>query len=203
MKFDSVMNNLYLTWDIGLKTTEHAFRDKNVASLINKNDQFDIVILEQFFHDAWLPFATKFDAPLLTIATLGHADYFDNAMGLLTPSYVPHHVLTFTDQMTFYERCINLFWRLTDLFLRKYYYMEQMQKMADRYFGPSFNGKCALYHFFRICKICVVLKFIDRKSPIYIGIREKYLISCNKYTSKYDICETKNARFNLYCWNSH
>lgn len=142
MKFDSVWNNLFLTWDIGLKSTEHAFKDKNVAAFINRKDlRFDVVILEQFFHDSWLPFAKKFDAPMLTIATLGHADYFDNAMGLLTPSYVPHHVLTFTDQMTFYERCVNSFWRLTDFFLRKFYYMEKMQEMADRYFGQIFNGK--------------------------------------------------------------
>lgn len=141
MKFDNVFNNLYLTWDVGLKSTEHAFQDKNVAALINRTDiQFDIVILEQFFHDSWLPFAKKFKSPILTIATLGHADYFDNAMGIITPSYVPHHVLTFTDNMTFYERSINLFWRLTDFFFRKYYYMAKMQEMADRYFGDAFNG---------------------------------------------------------------
>lgn len=141
MKYDSVLNNLYLTWDVGLKSTEHAFRDKNVAALINRTDlQFDVVVLEQFFHDSWLPFAKKFNAPILTIATLGHADYFDNTMGLMTPSYVPHHILTYTDNMNFYERSVNLFWRLTDAFLRKYYYMAKMQEMADRHFGHAFNG---------------------------------------------------------------
>lgn len=103
--------------------------------------QYDIVILEQFFHDSWLPFAEMFNAPLVTIATLGHADYFDNAMGLLTPSYVPHHVLTYTDNMNYFERHVNFFWRLTDAFLRKYYYMAKMQEMADRYFARAFHGK--------------------------------------------------------------
>lgn len=145
MKFDSVLANLHLTWDVGLKSTEHAFRDKNVATFINQTDQqFDIVVLEQFFHDSWLPFATKFDAPVLTIATLGHADYFDHTMGLITPwSYVPHHVLTYTDRMSFYERCRNMFWGLTDAFLRKYYYMSRMQEMADKYFSGALNGKYA------------------------------------------------------------
>lgn len=144
MKFDSVLSNLYLTWDIGIKTAEHAFLDKNVAAFIKRTDlQFDIVILEQFFHDSWLPFAKKFNAPILTIATLGHADYFDNAMGLITPSYVPHHVLTFSDNMLFYERCVNLFWRLTDIVIRKYYYMVKMQEMADRFFADTFNGNFA------------------------------------------------------------
>lgn len=149
MKFDSVLNNLHLTWDIGLQTTEHAFRDKNVAAFIDRKDlQFDVVILEQFFHDSWLPFAAKFNAPVVTIATLGHADYFDHAMGLITPwSYVPHHVLTYNDRMTFFERCINVFWGLTDTFLRKYYYMAKMQEMADYHFKNVFDGK-TVYEFF-------------------------------------------------------
>lgn len=141
MKFDSVLNNLFLTWDVGLRSTEHAFQDKNVAALIKrKNLHFDVVILEQFFHDSWLPFAKKFNAPIVTIATLGHADYFDNAMGLITPSYVPHHVLTYTDHMSFFERGVNLFWRITDALLRKYYYMAKMQEMADQHFSPAFSG---------------------------------------------------------------
>lgn len=146
MKYDSVLNNLFLTWDVGIKSTEHAFQDDNVAALIKRTDlQFDIVILEQFFHDSWLPFAKKFNAPMLTIATLGHADYFDNAMGLMTPSYVPHHVLMFTDNMTIFERFFNLFWRQTDFILRKYCYMAQMQRMADKYFKNVFNGTCHIF----------------------------------------------------------
>lgn len=131
-----------MTWNVGLKTTEHAFQHKSVATFFNRTDlHFDVVILEQFYHDSWLPIAKLFNAPLVTIATLGHSDYFDNTMGLLTPSYVPHHVLTYTDHMNFYERSVNLFWRLTDMLLRKYYYMAQMQAMADRYLTAAFDGK--------------------------------------------------------------
>lgn len=141
LKYSGVLENLYLTWNVGLKTTEHAFQQKNVAALFNRTDlKFDVVILEQFYHDSWLPIAKLFNAPLVTIATLGHADYFDNAMGLQTPSYVPHHVLTYTDHMNFYERSVNLFWRLTDMFLRKFHYMAKMQEMADRYLAKAFDG---------------------------------------------------------------
>lgn len=137
MKFDSVLNNLYLTWDIGLYSTEHALNDKNVGKFINStNHQFDVIVLEQFFHDSWLMFAHKFKAPIVTIATLGHADYFDHAMGLMTPwSFVPHSVLTFNDNMSFVQRCTNIFWGLTDAFLRRFYYMSQMQEMAEKYFA--------------------------------------------------------------------
>ena len=142
MKYSSVLQTLYLNWYSGLNNTEHAFRDKNVAAFFNRTDlQFDVVILLQFFHDSWLPIAKLFNAPLVTMAPLGHADYFDNAMGLLPPSYVPHHVLTYSDRMNFYERSVNLFWRLTDMFLRKHWYMVKMQEMADQYLAHAFDGK--------------------------------------------------------------
>lgn len=142
MKYDSVLNNLFLCWDVGLQSTEHAFNDKGVANLVNSTGQhFDVIVLEQFFHDSWLPFAQKFNAPMVTIATLGHADYFDRSMGFLTPwAFVPHSVLTFNDDMTFSERVINVFWGLTDAILRRYYYMSKMQTMADKYFAHLEKG---------------------------------------------------------------
>lgn len=142
MKFNSVLNNLFLTWDVGLQSTEHAFKDQNVAKFMNRTDlSYDIIVLEQFFHDSWLPFAHKFKAPIVTIATLGHAYYFDYAMGMLTPwSFVPHNVLMLNDNMSFFERCTNLYWALTDTILRKNYYMSKMQQMSDKYFD-GLEGK--------------------------------------------------------------
>lgn len=131
-----------LTYEVGLKSTEHAFRDKNVAAFLNTStEHFDLVILEQFFHDSFLPFATKFNAPIVTICTMAHADHFDRALGVQTPwSYVPHQALSYSDRMTFVERSVNLFWSLADAAIRRFYYMAEMQKMADKYFGNLLNG---------------------------------------------------------------
>lgn len=140
-KYDKILNNLFLTWDIGLLSTEHAFKDQNVQTFLKRSDlQFDVVILEQFFHDSWLLFAHKFKAPIVTISTLGHADYFDSAMGFVTPSaFVPHSVLALNDDMTFFERCQNLFWTTADSIIRHYYYMREMQRMANKYL-PGLEG---------------------------------------------------------------
>lgn len=136
MKFDNVLSNFHLMWDVGLYSTEHAFNDRNVAAFMNRSDlHFDVVVLEQFFHDSWLPFAHKFKAPIVTIATLGHANYIDHAMGFLTPwAFVPHNILTFNDDMSFFERLCNVYWGLVDASLRKYSYMARMQQMAEKYF---------------------------------------------------------------------
>lgn len=154
MKFDSVLSNFYLMWDVGLYSTEHAFNDRNVAAFMNRSDlHFDVVVLEQFFHDSWLPFAHKFKAPIVTIATLGHANYFDHAMGFLTPwAFVPHNILTFNDNMSFFERLCNVYWGLVDAFLRKYSYMAKMQQMAEKYF-TGLDGKYS--HLFSINWSCM------------------------------------------------
>lgn len=119
--------------------TEHALQDPKVQRLIQSEDlSFDVIVMEQFNHDALLMFGLKFNAPIVTISTLGHTDYLDHAMGLITPlSHVPHNLLAFTDRMSFTERCYNVALSLADMFLRRFYYMTKMQQLADEYFNNT------------------------------------------------------------------
>lgn len=49
--------------------TEHAINSKVVKELIQRDDlHFDLVINEEFFHDAFNMFAYKFKAPLITFS---------------------------------------------------------------------------------------------------------------------------------------
>lgn len=69
------------------------------------------------------------------MGTLGHADYYDRAMGLITPwAYVPNNILIYSDQMSFGQRCYNVALSLVETVLYKFYYMTKMQQMADKYF---------------------------------------------------------------------
>lgn len=137
---------------MGLVTTEYALNDSNVQKLIqSRNAEFDLVILEQFFHESFLTFAYKFRCPIVTIGTMGYADHMDFAMGLLTPwSFVPHLVLPHTGLMSFLERMYNSYLSAYDVLLRRWYYMPQMQKMAERYFQGHIEGsfKILLNHDF-------------------------------------------------------
>lgn len=131
------MNNIFLFFRSGLLSTEHALNDPKVQNLINPNNNlhFDLIVIEQFFHDSWLLFAHRYKAPIVSIGTLGHTDYNDHAMGLLTPwAYVPNNMLTYTDKMTFFQRCYNVGLSLLETVLYKFYYMTKMQQMADKYF---------------------------------------------------------------------
>lgn len=117
----------------------------NVKKLIESESddvQYDVVISEQFYQEAWLMFAHKFNAPIVTISTMGYSDYMDYANGLLTPwAYVPHLLLNFSDKMTFWQRCENLLLSLYDKYLRLTFYMPQNNKLAEKYFGSTLTSK--------------------------------------------------------------
>lgn len=130
-------------YGLGLDNSEHGLRDAKVQQLINSDTQhFDLIVSEQFFQDAWLLFAHKFNAPIVTIATTGYADYMDYAQGLMTPwAYVPHFLLNYDDQMDFLKRCENVLLSLYDRYVRLTYYMPENNRLARTYFN-SLTSEC-------------------------------------------------------------
>ncbi|XP_054744472.1 UDP-glycosyltransferase UGT5-like [Anastrepha obliqua] len=142
MQFSSEFENLKLYWHIGLLTSEHALAQPKVKALIaSRHLTFDLVVLEQFFHESFLMFAHKFKCPVVTLGTMSYADNMDHAMGLLTPwSFVPHLFLSHTDRMDFLARAYNTYLSLYDAVLRRWYYMPRMQKMAEQHFEGFIEG---------------------------------------------------------------
>uniref|UniRef100_A0A182YRJ6 UDP-glycosyltransferases domain-containing protein n=1 Tax=Anopheles stephensi TaxID=30069 RepID=A0A182YRJ6_ANOST len=136
-KYNSDLNNLFLYWRVGLSTTQYALENENVQQFIEHDDtDFDVIISEQFYQEAFLMFAHKYRAPIVTLCTLGHANHIDQAMGLVTPwSFVPHPVLLLSDDMTFYQRCYNFLISLADLVIRQLYYIPQQNKLAQAHFA--------------------------------------------------------------------
>ncbi|XP_011210092.2 UDP-glucosyltransferase 2 [Bactrocera dorsalis] len=142
MHFTSDFENLQMYWHVGLLSSEHALNDPKVKSLIASQDlEFDLIVLEQFYHESFLMFAHKFKCPVVTLGTLGYADNMDHAMGLLTPwATVPHLLVSYTDQMTFAQRAYNTYLSIYDALFRSWYYIPKMQEMAERHFGAHIDG---------------------------------------------------------------
>lgn len=118
-------------------SSEHGLNVTNVQKIIHSKDlHFDLVINEDMFHESWLMFAHKFHAPIITICTYGYSDFFDRAMGMLTPlSHVPHMLLPYDDNMSYLERVNNVVLSVFDWWFRTFVTLPKQNEIAQRYFG--------------------------------------------------------------------
>jgi glucuronosyltransferase len=136
MRYSGDYENLFLYWRVGELTTTHALENIDIQKFIVRKDlHFDLIISEQFFQEAFLMFAHKFKAPIVTIGTLGFSDFMDRDFGLMTPwAFVPHPVLLYTDKMSFFQRVHNTLLSLTDMFYRHLLYLPKQDRLARQYF---------------------------------------------------------------------
>lgn len=66
----------------------------------------------------------------------GYSDFFDRAMGLLTPwSHVPHMLVPYGDNMSYFERVHNVILSAYDWWFRNWVLLPQQHAIAQRYFG--------------------------------------------------------------------
>lgn len=64
----SFSDTLLLMNTVGLSTAKYALNHPNVQKLIDSTDQhFDLIIAEQYYQEAFLMFAHKFNAPVITL----------------------------------------------------------------------------------------------------------------------------------------
>ncbi|XP_308459.5 UDP-glycosyltransferase UGT5 [Anopheles gambiae] len=124
-------------YPLGLQTAEYAFTRDNVMEFLrNDKTQFDLLLAEQFYQEAYLMLAHKYKVPIVSIGTFGFAQYMGPMMGLMNAwSHVPHEFLPFTDHMSLYERAYNSFVSSYELLLRSWYYLPEQQAMADKHFS--------------------------------------------------------------------
>ncbi|XP_055713156.1 UDP-glucosyltransferase 2 [Phlebotomus papatasi] len=136
LKYRSDFSNLFLIWNVGLLTTRYALEHPEVQHLIRSDkEHFDLVISEQFGQEAFLMFARKYNAPIVTISTYDFTDYLDLSTGFRAPfSFVPHILLPYTDDMTFTQRSYNLFISLFDRIVRGLFYIPAQNALLQKNF---------------------------------------------------------------------
>ncbi|XP_053674279.1 UDP-glycosyltransferase UGT5-like [Anopheles nili] len=124
-------------YPLGLETAEYAFSRKNVMNFLrNDRTQFDLLLAEQFYQEAYLMLAHKYKVPIVSIGTFGFAQYMGPMMGLMNAwSHVPHEFLPYTDHMTLPQRAYNSLVSTYELLLRSWYYLPQQEAMVAKYFS--------------------------------------------------------------------
>lgn len=124
-----------LFYDIGISTTEYALKNENVQNFIkNTENNFDLVVCEQFYQEPFLLLAHKYQAPIVTIGTLGYEAYMNDIMGGFTPwAHVPHEYLNFDDSMSFGQRIQNAYAFMYEKYSRNNKYLPRMNQLSKTY----------------------------------------------------------------------
>lgn len=67
--------------------------------------------------------------------TYGYSEHFDRAMGMITPySHVSNVFLTYSDDMTYWERCYNTYLSLYEWIFRDWVILPKQDALAKKYF---------------------------------------------------------------------
>lgn len=78
------------------------------AFLADKDEHFDLIVVEASILEALYGLGPHFKAPIVGFSTHGSSASVASLVGTPAPiSYVPHLVLTFSDRMSFVQRLVN------------------------------------------------------------------------------------------------
>ncbi|KAJ8954689.1 hypothetical protein NQ318_011381 [Aromia moschata] len=88
--------------------TRNMLRHQNFQKLLNSNEHFDAIILEQFNNDGLKVLAHHYKAPLILFSSIGANSWFNPLIGNPSPpSYIPEPLMPYTSDMTFWQRLEN------------------------------------------------------------------------------------------------
>ncbi|KAB0795113.1 hypothetical protein PPYR_11952 [Photinus pyralis] len=114
---------------IGVVFTEMVFNQTTVQELLKSNEQFDMVIMEQFINEAFKGFCYHYKAHCVVVSTIGTSRWTDFQMGNpINPAYMPDILLSYSSNMNFYQRLIN---SLTFLLGTIHFFLSSLPKQNE------------------------------------------------------------------------
>ncbi|KAJ3658314.1 hypothetical protein Zmor_010059 [Zophobas morio] len=137
-RFGTYLSNVMLAYN-GWKTCYEGFSSPTFRDLLNRDDTFDIVILEFFNTDCFAPFAFKFQAVLVGVSSCLPMHWTNERFAnVYNPSYIPFAQMDFSDRMTFWERVENTVVGVFNEVLFNYLVRWNDERIARTHFGESF-----------------------------------------------------------------
>ncbi|XP_030034070.2 UDP-glucosyltransferase 2 [Manduca sexta] len=109
-----------------------------VKKLFNSTATFDLVIVEVFGSDCFLPAGRKFNAPVIGFLSSVPLPWVNEQLG--NPegtAYIPSYMVGYGQHMSLWERFFNTFAVITAKMLYVYKSQIPSQSIADRLFGPG------------------------------------------------------------------
>ncbi|CAG9832209.1 unnamed protein product [Diabrotica balteata] len=129
---------IYSGYQSGHKLSKAVLEHKKIKKLLDSNQKFDAVIMEQFCNDALKVLGWYFDAPVILISTIGANFWVNPLVGNPNPiSYIPDLHLDFTENMTFLQRFRNMLTTLTHIITQQLSYYPAQQEILRQNFPGS------------------------------------------------------------------
>ncbi|KAJ3642482.1 hypothetical protein Zmor_025265 [Zophobas morio] len=127
--------------------TEATLSHPNVQELLQSDEKFDAVIIQEFMNEAHKGFATHFNAPMILLSPIGACAWVNPLVANPAPtSYVPDAMLSYSSQMTFTERLTNTVFHFYTHLLYHLFNFPKHARLYNEYFPNSLPFYDALYN---------------------------------------------------------
>uniref|UniRef100_A0AAR5NYV6 UDP-glucuronosyltransferase n=2 Tax=Dendroctonus ponderosae TaxID=77166 RepID=A0AAR5NYV6_DENPD len=125
----------YLT----IRDTNDTFHHPKVRQLLASNQQFDAVIVEQFWNDALKVFAHIYSCPLIVLSSMGPNPWVNPTVGNPQPvSYVPHLLSgDFSRDLSIWNRATNMVAYLLEYLVTQFITLPANEKIMHQAFPNS------------------------------------------------------------------
>uniref|UniRef100_A0A1Y1KDC8 UDP-glucuronosyltransferase n=2 Tax=Photinus pyralis TaxID=7054 RepID=A0A1Y1KDC8_PHOPY len=146
--FDAKMWSTMVNMDeVGLLWTETVLKEKNLQRLLQSNQQFDIVIMEQLGNHALKGICYYYNAICVVLSTMGPTWLTNEQMrNPSNPSFMPDMLTNYPPKMTFFQRFYNAFVQLVQQVYFYTYTVNRHNDLLQKYFPGSPHMREILYN---------------------------------------------------------
>ncbi|XP_053664036.1 UDP-glycosyltransferase UGT5-like [Anopheles marshallii] len=127
---------LYLVYnEFGPFPSQAILNHPKMIELMESGERFDAVIVESFATEVLYGLAEHFGGHLIVFATFGASMWTSELVGTPYPySYIPHTFLSFTNDMSFWQRFANALVGHLDKLYYRCVFLPKQEAMFHRYF---------------------------------------------------------------------
>ncbi|CAH1153878.1 unnamed protein product [Phaedon cochleariae] len=126
---------------------EKAIKHPEFLNLVNSNETFDVVIVEQFANDVCKYLAPYFDAELIVFSPIGTYPTINNMVGNPTMvSFTPGAFSKYRGRMKFFDRVHNTLIYILEEVLHEFVFLQNQERLLHKYFSNSTNIRNLFYN---------------------------------------------------------
>lgn len=137
---------LWFTCFLGNLVTRKVLEHTKFQEILQSNETYDAIILEQFSNDALKIVGHKLNAPLIMFHSVGATSAVNPLVGNPSPSsYVSDILLSYPSRMSFWERLENFAVKIFAHVYRQLYFFPKQNEILKE-FHPDAPHLSTLYH---------------------------------------------------------